>query len=75
MMMITTLKSDKTLLFGNSVSCQILPNPIIDGVAPTSTGGTIETATLCNLMGINMNLIKLKNLYLRGWVPAVSMHV
>lgn len=43
------------------------PNPIIDEGAPTSTGGTIEAAALCDMMAIPFEVHRPRAEYLHGW--------
>lgn len=41
----------------------IYQNSIIDGGSPTSTGGVIEAATICDELGIKFKLSRRKDTY------------
>lgn len=43
------------------------PNPILDEGAPTSTGGIENAATLCDILGIPLNLDPPRERYYHGW--------
>lgn len=43
------------------------PNPIVDEGAPSSTGGIINAATLCDLLGIQLVLETPREHYEHGW--------
>lgn len=53
--------------FSGSVKPFTDPNPIIDDGAPHSIGGTIEACTLCDLLGLNFNVIPASKQYSHGW--------
>ena len=63
------IQSRKIVVFSVKRSDALLPdpNPILDEGAPTSTGGTENAATLCDILGTPLVLESPRDRYYHGW--------